>query len=72
MKRIIISYEDDVDPVAACAAVTATVNIGKISKARGIDHYCWIARTAGGVDVFTREKNTDGSADSFVVRRSEK
>lgn len=66
-RKAIIEHADDVSLEQALHAVMRVVAKGRISEARGIKHFCWVTTFGSGLVVNTRDKKTDGSADSFYV-----
>lgn len=66
MKQKVIIDIYGVEPALAVLAVTKVIEDGRVSEARGIKHYCWITKFAG-ITVYTRDKKTKTSADSFIV-----
>ena len=70
MKKLIINIDDSVTDLESLEVVHIVIGKGKVSKARGIKHYCWITKFHNGTTVSVRDKKTEKSADSFCVYKT--
>jgi len=70
-RKIIITYDDtEVKDIEAMTYALNVVSEGKISTdTAGSEHYSWLTGFTGKVQVYTRNKIKDNSADSLVVRK---
>ena len=66
-RRLIIEYPVDFGAVKAIGYAKKVVERGKISVAAGVDHYCWLSVFSDGIQVATRQKRHNSSADSLLV-----
>ena len=65
--RIIIDYDDDINPIRAMHLLHTVMMSGKISESAGVPHYCF-ASMFYDAKVFTRRKKKGQLADSFIVQ----
>jgi len=68
MKRLIISYEGLTEE-QALLRVYGVISHGRISEAKGMQHYCWHTTFKDNSHVSVRTKRNESSADSFIVYR---
>ncbi len=70
-RKIIITYDDA--ELKDFEVMTYALNVvveGKISTdTKEVNHYSWLTGFTGKVQVYTRNKIKDNSADSLVVRK---
>lgn len=73
MKTITISIEDDIPDLVAIGCVQEVIRQGKISKARGLDFYCWATQLKHqemeeNVMVYTSGFSTPPNARFTILR----
>jgi hypothetical protein len=64
--KIIINYDDSIDPDRVMELVFMVITEGKISESAGIPHYCWVT-TFHDCIVYTLRKKHSKLTDSFKV-----
>lgn len=67
--KIIIKNEAGISEKRAIECIYRVIKIGRISNTRGIKHYCWVTTWENGIVVYTRDKKTKDSPDSFIIRK---
>ncbi len=68
--RLIIDYDPDVISASDALRRVATIaEVGRISKAGGMKHFCWFNVFGDGVTVATRRKKRNQKSDSFIVEK---
>lgn len=67
MPKLIIDYPDNMHAVEACWYALKVAQQGRPSVAGGIDHFCWVSTFRNGVEVQTRRKKKQQSADSLLI-----
>jgi hypothetical protein len=71
MARLIITYPDDMKAQDALCFVSFHVQEGRVSKAGGIQHFCWSTLfRVDGIMCHTRRKKVGQTSDSIDVYRS--
>ena len=68
MNRIIISVQDNISDEVATEHVLSVIKLGKISKTKKRNQYCFATTFSDGAVVFARNKYNI-KADSFIVCR---
>lgn len=68
MPKVVIDIEDDISLNAALELVSLTLARGRISTARGVSK-CAHVSVYRGLEIYARDRKTESSPDSFVVRK---
>lgn len=69
MGRIIVDFDDSIEPWTALQAVKEITKDGRLSYARGVLKYCHASVFNHiGIVVIARDRRHEKAADSFIVQ----
>lgn len=71
-QKIIITIEDDIEPMLAMAVVKRMMGMGKVSEdTKGNKYYCWATlfdTEAGKVAVYTRKTRNKDTSSILITK----
>ena len=70
--RIIIEHDPGITEQEAVEHVLSVIQLGKLSEAGGVKHYCWMTAFRDGFTVAVRRKKPGQTSDSFLVMKEKK